>query len=110
MNAIQKEKLSDIFLNEILDSEELRTTIPLEIRVFSNPDSTKIPFEIRSGEILVGLFVVDYFNQKVLPECSGYNGDENSIKINCEDYFKGFEYDFDEDLTEEYNQRFARKV
>ena len=108
MNQIQKDKLFEIFEDEILNDEYTRTKGPFIFRVFSSKYSNKIVIKCIEKENFIMFYTIDYMKQEYLPDCCGINGDEEEFYLNCEmeTYPPNISYTLDEFLTSEFNERY----
>jgi len=107
MTKAQKDKLFEIFEEEILNDCYTRTKAPFVFSVYSSNDSKKIVICCNSKDDLVMFYTIDYEKQQFLPECNGINGDEKEFSLNCEmeTYPPKIFYTLDDTLTTELNKR-----
>ncbi len=108
MNQTQKDRLFEIFENEILNDEYTRAKGPFTFDVFSSEDSNKIVIKCKQNDDLIMFYTIDYMTQEYLLDCSGINGNEKEFYLNCEmeTYPPSILYTLDEFLTSEFNKQY----
>ena len=111
MNKTQKDKLFEIFEEEILYDDYTRAKGPFVFKIYSSTDSKKIVIKCNSKDDLIMFYTIDYEKQQYLPDCNGLNGDETRFSLNCEmeRYPPKIFYTLNEILTTEFNNRYNSK-